>query len=174
MDRQAVHDEMERARTDFHRFLERASEDALRRASNGTRWTNRELLFHMLLGYLVVWALRLLVRVFSRMPGSASRRYARILNAATVPFDAVNYLGSCVGGRLLSLGAMTALADQAIARLHKRLDRETDADLARTMHFPTRWDPFFQDSMSLAEIYHFSTQHFDHHARQLSLDTGTG
>jgi hypothetical protein len=30
--------------------------DDLRRRRNGTRWTNRELLFHLLSGYLVVAA----------------------------------------------------------------------------------------------------------------------
>ena len=37
------------------------------------------------------------------------------------------------------------------------------------MHFPTGWDPFFTDRMSLADVYHHGTQHFDFHARQLAL-----
>ncbi len=37
------------------------------------------------------------------------------------------------------------------------------------MHFPTRWDPFFQDHMTLADVYRFAGQHFDFHARQLTL-----
>ncbi|WP_344861544.1 DinB family protein [Amycolatopsis ultiminotia] len=148
VDRQAVHDEMELARARFHQFLDQATDADLRRASDGTRWTNRELLFHLLLGYLIVWALRNLVRLLSRLPDRASQCYARILNAATVPFDAVNYAGSRLGGALLSPRRMAALADRAIARLHRSLDRETDADLARAMHFPTRWDPFFHDRMT--------------------------
>jgi hypothetical protein len=38
------------------------------------------------------------------------------------------------------------------------------------MHYPTRWDPFFGDFMTLADLYRFPTQHFDFHARQLTLD----
>ena len=30
------------------------------------------------------------------------------------------------------------------------------------MSFPTRWDPFFTPTMTLAEIYHYPTQHFVH------------
>jgi hypothetical protein len=37
------------------------------------------------------------------------------------------------------------------------------------MHFPTGWDPYFHDYRTLREIYHYPTQHYDHHRRQLSL-----
>jgi hypothetical protein len=171
MDRQAVHDELERARACFHELLDAASVTDLRRRSNGTRWTNRQLLFHMLLGYLIVRALAVLVRLFSRLPAGASRAFARLLNAATTPFDTVNYLGSRLAGTVLTRRAMGALFDRVIAALHRRLDREKDTDLARGMHYPTRWDPFFQDFMTLADIYHFPTQHFDFHRQQLTLPT---
>lgn len=49
----------EQARASFHQLV--ADEAAPRRPSNGTRWTNKQLLFHMLLGYLILRALRLLV-----------------------------------------------------------------------------------------------------------------
>ena len=39
----------------------------------------------------------------------------------------------------------------------------------RGMHFPVGWDPYFKDSMTLLEIYHYPTQHYDHHRRQLTL-----
>ncbi len=62
--RDEIRAEMERARAAFQNLLEGASEQDLRRASRGTRWTNEQLLFHMLFGYLIVRALRLLVRGF--------------------------------------------------------------------------------------------------------------
>jgi hypothetical protein len=37
------------------------------------------------------------------------------------------------------------------------------------MHYPTRWDPFFQDFMTLADIYRFPVRHFDFHRRQLTF-----
>ena len=54
MDRAAAIEEMEQARNSFRQLLNDASSASLRRRSNGTRWTNRQLLFHMLFGYLIV------------------------------------------------------------------------------------------------------------------------
>jgi hypothetical protein len=170
MDRQSVHDELERVRADFRRLIESTDQEALRRPSNGTRWNNRQLLFHMLLGYLIIRALLGLVRVFSRLPPGASRTYARLLNAATRPFDEVNFLGSYAAGRAVGPARMVVMFDHVVDKLHRRLDAETDADLARGMHYPTRWDPFFQDYMTLADVYHFPAQHYDFHRRQLTLD----
>ncbi|MGW5051430.1 DinB family protein [Actinokineospora sp. NPDC004072] len=169
MDKRAVHEDMERARAVFHQLLDEATGEELRRPSNGTRWTNKQLLFHMLLGYLIMWALLTLVRVFARLPARVSRAFARLLNAATAPFDVVNFLGSWAGGTVLGCRGMATMFDRVIAFLHRRLDAETDADLARGMHYPTRWDPFFQDFMTLEDVYRFPTQHFDFHRQQLTL-----
>jgi len=170
MDHVAVHRELERARETFHSLLAAADDADLRRPSNGTKWTNKQLLFHMLLGYLIIRALSTLVRLFGRLPNSASRAYARVLNKATRPFDTINYLGSRLGGNTLTTRRMGIMFDHVIAKLHRRLDTETDADLSRGMHYPTRWDPFFRDYMTLADVYRFPTQHFEFHRQQLTLD----
>lgn len=168
MDRSAVHDEIDRARASFHELLDGASDADLRRPSDGTRWNNKQLLFHMLLGYLIIRALRRLVVTFDRLPPAAGNRFARALNAVTVPFDAVNYAGAWLAGSVLSRRALDTLFDKVIASLHQRLDAETDDNLARSMRFPARWDPFFRDRMTLADVYHFPTQHFDFHRDQLT------
>ncbi|WP_053723241.1 DinB family protein [Saccharothrix sp. NRRL B-16348] len=169
MDKQAVHDDLERARATFHALLDQATAADLRRKSDGTRWDNRQLLFHMLLGFLIIRALLTLARLVDRLPTGMSRTFARLLNAATAPFDAVNFAGSWLGGSTLGRRQLAALCDRTIAALHRRLDRETDTDLARGMHYPTRWDPFFQDFMTLADIYRFPVRHFDFHRRQLTF-----
>ena len=46
--------EMERARVDFHHLLDNATSAELRAGTDGTKWTNEQLLFHMLFGYLLV------------------------------------------------------------------------------------------------------------------------
>jgi DinB superfamily len=169
MDRSLVHEELERVRREFHELVEQASDAALRRRSNGTRWSNRQLLFHMLLGYLIIRALLGLVRVFGRLPRGASRGYARLLNAGTKPFDVVNFLGSYAGGNTLSPQRMVTMFDHVIDKLHRRLDAESEATLTRGMCYPTRWDPFFNEYMTLADVYRFPTQHFDFHRQQLTL-----
>lgn len=94
------------------------------------------------------------------------------MNKGTRPFDAVNYLGSRAGGTL-STRWMEVMFDRVIAALHRRLDAESDADLGRGMHYPTRWDPFFTDYMTIADLYRFPTQHFAFHRRQLTLTEPT-
>ena len=91
VDRAAVRAEMEQARLDFHQLLSQATPAGLRRPSDGTRWTNQQLLFHMLLGYLIVRALLVLVRVFGLLPDRASQAFARLLDSARRPFDLINY-----------------------------------------------------------------------------------
>ena len=54
--------EMERARIDFHALVDNGTSAELRAGSDGTKWTNEQLLFHMLFGYLLVHNLLLLVR----------------------------------------------------------------------------------------------------------------
>lgn len=169
MDRQAVHDELRQASVTFHRLLDSATDADWGRPSEGTRWTNEQLLFHMLFGYMIVRALLPLVRVLSRLPPGVSAGYARLLDASTRLFDLINYVGAVGGARVYDRHRMGAKFDRALAALHRRLDAEADTELARAMHFPTRWDPFFGDVMTLADVYHYPTQHFDFHRAQLSF-----
>lgn len=169
MDQASVHEQMERTRALFHELLTNASRADLRRRSAGTRWNNKQLLFHMLLGYLIVRALRALVLIFNRLPAPVGRGFARTLNAGTVPFDVVNFAGSWLGGSILPRQALVRLFDGVVASLHQRMDRESDTTLPQSMHFPTRWDPFFRDKMTVADVYRFPTQHFDFHRAQLTL-----
>ena len=172
VDRQAIVDELERARADFHRLLDGASERELSRPSQGTRWTNEQLLFHMVFGYLLVRVLLVVIRVFWRLPDGASRRFSQILNAGTAPFHVVNYLGSCGAALVFNHRRMGARFDRAVDVIERRLIRESEEDLHRGMHYPARWDPYFTDFMTLEDIYRYPTRHFDHHAQQLTLEKG--
>ena len=167
MDPVEINDEMRRAQAEFHKLISRASVRDLRRRSNGTRWTNRQLLFHMVFGYLIVRTLLPLVHGLGRL--GHSRGFAASLNAGRHPFHLINYLGSCGGGQVLSTHAMAALLDRTIQALHRSLADETAQSLALAMHFPTAWDPYFKPTMSVLDVYHFATQHFDHHRQQLTL-----
>ncbi len=173
LDRAAVRSEMEQARLDFHQLVSEAAPADLRRQSDGTRWTNQQLLFHMLFGYMIVRALLVLVRVFGRLPGGASKAFARILDAAHRPFDLINYLGACAGGRVIPPRRMTGMLDRVTTALQQHLQRETGPALRRGMHYPTTWDPFFTDYMTLADIYRYPTRHFRYHQRQLTLGQAT-
>lgn len=167
MDRNDVAEELRRAQADFHQLVTATTPQVMRRPSNGTRWSNRQLLFHMVFGYVIVRTLLPLVRTLGRL--GRSRGFARTLNAGKRPFHLVNYVGSCGGGRLLSSRAQAALLDRTIDALQRTLAGETEASLALAMHFPVAWDPYFRPTMSVLDVYHFGTQHYDHHRRQLDL-----
>jgi hypothetical protein len=169
LDRAAVRAEMEQARLEFHRLVSDATPADLRRRSDGTRWTNQQLLFHLLFGYLVVRALLVLVRVFGLLPCRAGRAFARLLDAMHRPFHLINYLGSCAGGWIIPPRRMTRMLDRVIAALQQRLQQESGPALRRGMHYPTTWDPFFTGYMTLADIYRYPTRHFRFHQRQLTL-----
>ena len=76
VDREAIHEELERVRADFHRLVSLASPSDLRRRTDGTRWTNQQMLFHMVFGYLIVRRLLPLVRGFGRVPEGVSQGFA--------------------------------------------------------------------------------------------------
>jgi hypothetical protein len=168
MDRAEVAAEMGRVEADFAELVARMGPSDLRRRSSGTRWTNRQLLYHMVFGYLIVRTLMPLVRLLGRW--GRSRRFAASLNAARRPFHVVNYVGSWAGGQIVPPATMVALMRRTLRTLRRRLDRETEQTLALTMHFPTAWDPYFRPRMSVQDVYHYGTEHYDHHRRQLNLE----
>ena len=172
VDRAALAADLERARLEFHQLLAEAErETSWTQPTRGTRWTNEQLLFHMVFGYMVVQRLLVLVRVLGRLPDPVSRVFARALNAATRPFHTINYYGSCAAALVYNRHRMGAKLDRVIASLQGKLDREPDDAFGRGMHYPTRWDPFFNDYMTLQDIYRYPGQHFDFHARQLTINS---
>lgn len=167
--RNAVHDEMERAHFTLESLVAAATPADLERRTDGTRWSNQQMLYHMVFGYVLVLRLLPLVRFFGRRPDRYSRAFSAILNAGTRPFHAINYLGACGGATVFHGHRLIQLNERVMAALHRHLDRETNEALSRHMHFPVGWDPYFRDTMTLLDVYHFATQHFDFHARQLTL-----
>ena len=63
---------------------------------------------------------------------------------------------------------MGKLMDSTIEHLRGPLARESERTLGLAMHFPVGWDPYFNDVMTVADVYHYPTQHYDHHRRQLT------
>jgi DinB superfamily len=168
MDVRDIDAELERVTADFRRLLDSATRAELGMPTNGTKWTNKQLLFHMLFAFILVRALMPLVKAFGRLPPTVSRTFAAILNAGTRPFHVINYLSALPGGTVVSTRAMGKLMDSTIEHLRGRLGRESEDTLGLAMHFPIGWDPYFKDTMTVADVYHYPTQHYDHHRRQLT------
>jgi hypothetical protein len=168
-DREQVARELADAPAAYRALLNAATPQALRRRTNGTRWTNREMLFHLLLGYLLVRNLMPLVWIISRLPRPFQRGFAATLNAFARPFHVMNYVASVIGGRGATLRRLNRMFTNVTATLGRRLARTTQMNLQRTMAFPTRWDPFFTEQMSLLDIYHYPTEHYQFHRAQLTI-----
>ena len=126
---------------------------------------NRQLLWHMLFGYIIVRTLMPLVHLLGRLGGAAVRRHPQRAVPA-VPRDQLPGSPVVAAAATPADGRDHGRHDDA---LNRRLAAETPASLALTMHFPTRWDPYFRDTMSVLDVYHYGTEHYDHHHRQLTI-----
>jgi hypothetical protein len=169
VDRGAVATELESCRRRLHELLAEAGPADLRRRSQGTRWTNEQLLFHMVFGFMVVRALLPLVRTMARLPAPVGRGFAAALDAARRPFHVVNFWGSRGAALVFDHRRMGGLCDRVVAALCRSLEREPEENLRRGMPFPTSWDPYFTSYMTLADVYRYPSLHFEHHQRQLTL-----
>jgi hypothetical protein len=109
-----------------------------------------------------------MVKLLGRLPRESTRPFAALLGSLTSPFDWVNYMGSVAGGAVLEPDRMKRWFDRVTAKIERDMDKQTEQSLSRGMYYPTRWDPYFKEYMTLADIYHYPTQHFDHHDRQFS------
>ena len=174
MDKEEICAELDRVRSDYRELLDTATVAELRKPTEGTKWNNEQLLFHMLFGYLLVRNLRFLVWAFSRLPDDVSRRFAALLNAGTRLFHGINYVGSLFGARTLGYARMERLMDRVLSGLQTSLRAQQEPALDRGMHFPVGWDPYFRDFMTLRDVYHYPTQHYDHHRQQLTIARARG
>lgn len=161
--------ELEQARTAFHAALDALPPGAWRAPSRNPGWSNAELCFHMLLGFILVPLLLPLMRWMSRLPAWCDAGFAWLLNAGTPVFNRVNALGPRVAARLLSREAIARQFDRAHARIIRRLGELSERDLGRGMHYPTRWDPRFGPVMTAEELLRYPVAHLEHHLRQLAV-----
>jgi hypothetical protein len=167
IDRNALTTDLERARADFHDLLTTMDADEWGKPTYGTRWTNEQLLFHMVFGYMLAQRLLMLVRVLGQLPEPVSRAFARLLNSADRPFHRINYYGSCLAATVYNRNRMGAKLDRVVDALQRSIYRMPESAFGRGMYFPSRWDPYFREYMTLADVYRYPGQHYGHHRRQL-------
>jgi hypothetical protein len=65
--------------------------------SQNPGWTNGQIVFHILLGFILVVPLARLLVFFGRLPASYSRIFAGILNLSTPLFNRINAMGPRAG-----------------------------------------------------------------------------
>lgn len=81
------------ARQEFHAMAAAIPEHGGAAPSHNPGWTNGEVLFHVLLGFILVLPLARLLVLFGYLPRGWGRAFAGLLNLATPLFHRVNALG---------------------------------------------------------------------------------
>lgn len=162
--------ELEWLREDFDRLIAGAADARLDARTIGTRWTNREMLFHLWFGQRIARVFIPLIGGFSRLPPGASRAWARLLAAAGRPYGWINYAASAAGGRVVPLRLIQGWMRRDTSWLIGWADGATPAELGRGMSVPENWDPYFQPWMNRADVLRWAPRHYRHHRAQLTLE----
>lgn len=164
----SVHNELDAARLSFHLLLDSLSDEDLARRSHNPAWTNKQIVFHMALGFFLLPSLCLLLLLFGRLPPLFSKAFARLLNSLTRPFNVINALGAYGGGRVFTRAALGRTFDGVYALSLQMARHIPAADWQRGMFYPTQWEPLFNSYMTLEDVYRFPVRHFYSHVRQIA------
>jgi len=164
-----VRSDLEWVRDDFDRLVSNAVGPVLDAPTNGTKWTNRELLFHLWFGQRIARVFIPLIGGFSRLPPGASRAWARLLTAATRPYEWINYAASAAGSRTVPLHLIQSWMRHDTDWLIRWAERASPAALTRGMSVPTSWDPYFLPWMSRTDLLAWAPKHYRHHRAQLTF-----
>jgi hypothetical protein len=164
----AIRTRLIRARSDFHQLLDSLSEDDLKRQSKNEGWKNREILFHMVFGFQLILVLGPMLRFWSRLPDRYSKMFANALNFSTGPFNWINGMAPRVGGRIFTGRRLRRRFESIHRSLIRLVDSIDEHELDAGMHYPDKWDPLFDDYMTLEKLFSYPIRHFEFHVGQLS------
>src|SRR5262249_5910457 len=160
--------DLELAGQEFHTLMGSLPEQAWTQPSHNSGWTNGQVLFHILLGFILVRPLAALFILFGQLPMVCSKVFARILNFATPLFNQINAMGPRIGARWLGRAGIIRKFDQVHGALLTRVDRFEPRHWNLTMRYPTRWDPpRFRTLMSLEDLFRYAVAHLRHHSAQV-------
>ena len=169
IDRAAIAGDLERARTEFHQLLAEASVTTLDEADPRDTLDQRTVLFHMVFGYMIVQRLLILVKCSGACPIESAASSPAFSTPQPDHSTSSTTTAPARPPRVYNRRRMGAKMDRVIAALQRKLAREPRTRCSRGMHFPTRWDPFFKDYMTLEDVHRYPGQHFDFHIHQLAL-----
>jgi hypothetical protein len=85
-----------------------------------------------------------------------------------VPFNWVNGLVPRAGGRIFSRERLRRTFDRIYAALIKLLGSIKEDELDSGMYYPDKWDPLFDEYMTLEKLFYYPIRHFEFHVGQLS------
>ena len=160
--------QLETARTDFHRLLDSLSEQDFRKPSLNPGWTNGEILAHMVFGFIITDMTISLTRLWGKLPRGSSKWFATLLNALTGPFNWVNALGARGQGKVFAHQRLGKIFDHNYFSLLNKVNSIKDNEWEHGMYYPTKWDPNFDEFMTLEKLFHYPVRHFHFHRTQIA------
>jgi hypothetical protein len=113
--RRKLRDDLETAQQEFHEMMAMVPNEAWTAPSKNPGWTNGQLLFHILLGFILVRPLASLLVFSGHLPGSWSRVFAGLLDWSTPLFHRINAIGPRAAARILAGGALLESSIRCIA-----------------------------------------------------------
>ena len=159
--------ELEAAHQEFHEMVDAVSEEGWTEPSNNHGWTNGQVLFHVLLGFILVLPLAGLLIFFGHLPRGWSRLFSNLLDLSTPLFHRVNAIGPRAAARVLGRAGVVHRFDRVHRAILARLARVRPRQWDLVMNFPTRWDPRFRADMRLEDLFMYPIAHLRHHRHQL-------
>lgn len=170
MKQEAIHKEMEATRATFHSLLASLSERDFQKQSLNPGWTNGEILAHMTFGFIIVNVLFPMARLWGRLPKGSSKWFGWLLNALTRPFNWINALGARGQGKIFTRKRIGSIYDRVHSSLVRKIHSIKDDEWQRGMYYPAKWDPNFEEFMTLEKLFRYPIKHFHFHLNQISRD----
>ena len=157
---------------EFHAMVAAISEQGWSESSRNPAWTNGQLVFHVVLGFILVLPLARLLIVFGHLPRVCGRAFAGLLNFVTPLFHRINALGPQAAARIMGRAGVVRRFELVHAAVVRRLSKVSDQQWDLTMPYPTRWDPRFRQDMQLEDLFMYPILHLRHHRGQLRATSG--
>jgi len=158
------------ARDSFHSLLDSLSEQDFQKQSLNPGWTNGEIIAHITFGFLVIDVLVPMARVWGRLPRGSSKWFAWLLNALTGPFNWINALGARGQGKVFTHQRIGNIYDRVYFSLIKKANSIKEDEWEHGMYYPSKWDPNFDEFMTLEKLFHYPVKHFNFHLTQIARD----
>jgi hypothetical protein len=166
--------ELAESRCRFHALVDSLSQEEWDAPSRNPAWTNGQLVYHALFGFVLVPSLFWMIRFWSTLPDGYSRRFAQALDFTTPLFNRVNAIGPRAQARLFGRRRACAIFDWIYRSILRKVDSLHGERWGRGMHYPRRWDPTFGDFMTFEALFGYPSEHFAHHLRHLSAGDISG
>jgi hypothetical protein len=168
--KEAIRAELETTHAKFHSLLGSLSEQDFQRRSLNPGWTNGEILAHMTFGFIIINVLLPMALLWGRLPKGSSKWFAWLLNMFTGLFNWFNALGARGQGKFFTRKRIGKIYDHVYFSLVKKINSIKDDEWERGMYYPTKWDPNFDEFMTLEKLFHYPVTHFNFHLAQIAHD----